>query len=106
MLTYLPHRIVIQNETRTLFEGGAYTTSWTTSSIEWANVQSINANETYSKEKKQQITKFKIIMRYNANIKNEQRILFNNNILNIENVIDSVNRKKMIEIIANLEQTR
>ena len=61
MLTRLPHTVTIQTETRTLFEGGAYTTSWTTASTQWANVQPISAVETYGEEKKQQETKYRII---------------------------------------------
>lgn len=95
MLTRLPHRIVIQTETRTEFEGGAYTTSWTTASTEWANVQRINAQETYDEEKKQQMSKWNVVTRQDITLTNAQRILFEGKILVVESQQDPTNRDRM-----------
>lgn len=96
MLTRLPHRIVIQAETRTEFEGGAYTTSWTTASTEWANVQRmVSTNETYDNEKKQQMSYWRVITRNDITLDNTKRILFNNKILVIETEQDPTNRDRM-----------
>lgn len=103
MLTRLPHRVIIESETRTAFEGGAYTTSWTTSSIEWANVQTMAKDETYTDEKKQQVTKYKVIMRNKDSLTNKKRLKFNNNILVIETVTNPTNRARMMEVVCRLE---
>ena len=109
MLTRLPHRVVIQSEERTEFEGGAYTTSWTTDSTEWANVQldnSINAVvETYSEDKKQQDTFYKVITRQDVTITNKNRLLFNGNILVVEAEGDHTSQSRMKVVRCRLENT-
>jgi len=105
MLTRLPHRVVVQNEIRTEFEGGAYTSSWTTDSTEWANVQfDDKSKETYSQEKNQQMTYVNVIMRQDVNLTNRNRLLFNNNILVIEDEGDPTYRNRMKKIKCRLEQ--
>jgi SPP1 family predicted phage head-tail adaptor len=107
MLLRLPHRITIQSETRTAFQGGAYTSSWTTDSTEWANCQSSNrssdTDETYKSNKKQQYSGWKVIMRYNSTLSNKKRLLFGNRILHIETVKDLTNRNRMIEVTCREE---
>ncbi len=103
MLTRLPHTVTVQTETRKLFEGGAYTTSWATASTQWANVQPINANETYGQEKKQQITKYRVIMRYLSTLTNKNRLLFNNEIFVIETITDPTRHQRMIEVTCRVE---
>lgn len=102
MMTRLCHRVVLQAETRTTASGGAYTTSWSTSSVEWANVAINNnlnaASEDYSHDKKQQITNYEITMRYDINITNIKRLLYNNKILVIESVHDGTGRQRMIKV--------
>lgn len=106
MLTRLPHRVVIQTETRTDFEGGAYTTSWTTASTEWANVQYDNSSkETYDSDKKQQMTYFSVIMRQDITLANKNRLLYNNNILVVEDEGDPTNRGRMKTVKCRLEAT-
>jgi len=100
MLTRLPHRVTIQAETRTLFEGGAYTTSWTTQSTKWANVQIGHKGmyEDYDNEKKQQYTNIIVTMRRDKNITNENRILFEGATLIIEADADPTNRGRMMKL--------
>jgi len=99
MLTRLPHRIVIQTEARTEFEGGAYTTSWVTASTEWANVQledSMNAtSETYSEDKKQQDTLLKVVTRQDVTLTNKNRILFDGEVLVVQSQADPTYRGRM-----------
>ena len=95
MLSRLPHRVVLQAESRTTFSGGAYTSSWATSSTEWANVQVDTSNESYEQDKKQQYTKYKVVMRDDITIDNVKRLLFDNKILIIETRIDPTNRNRM-----------
>lgn len=95
MLSRLPHRVVLQTESRTTFSGGAYTSSWSTSSTEWANVQIETSNESYEQDKKQQYTKYKVVMRDDITIDNVKRLLFDNKILIIETRIDPTNRNRM-----------
>ena len=96
MLTNLRHRVAVQAETRTTFSGGAYTTSWSTSSTEWANVQVDNANESYDQDKKQQYTKYKVIMRQGTAVTNVKRLIYNNKTLVVESVQDPTQRSNMI----------
>jgi SPP1 family predicted phage head-tail adaptor len=106
ILTRLPHRVIVQSETRTNFEGGAYTTSWETSSTEWANCQMINmagTKEDYQKNKKQQYTEWRVIMRNSTNITNKKRLLFSGRILKIETVSNPTNRGRMLEITCREE---
>lgn len=107
MFSRLPHRVVIQSETRESFEGGAYTTSWATSSTEWANVQydASASKETYDQEKKQQMTMFKVIMRQDVTLTNKNRLLYNGDILVVEDEGDPTNRGRMKTIKCRLENT-
>jgi len=106
-LTRLPHRVVIQTESRVEFEGAAYTTSWETASTEWANVQydAGASKETYDQEKKQQMTMFKVIMRQDVTLTNKQRLLYNGDILVVEDEGDPTNRGRMKTIKCRLENT-
>lgn len=103
MLTRLNHRVVLQAETRTTFSGGAYTTSWSTSSTEWANVAVKVTDEDYSHEKKQQMTKYDVTMRYNSAITNAKRLLYGSKILVIEAVHDGTGRQRMIKVTCREE---
>jgi len=105
MLTRLPHRITIQSETRTNFEGGAYTTSWTTDSTVWGNVQVDSLGETYDQDKKQQMAFYKVVVRAETDITNKKRILFDSNILNVETVGDPTNRSRLKAVKCRLENT-
>lgn len=102
----LRQRVVVQSETKTSFEGGAYTTSWTTDSTEWASVRrDISTNETYAQDKEQQMTYFNVVMRDDVTITNKNRLLFNNNILVIETVEDPSNRNRQQILKCRLENT-
>lgn len=90
-------------ESRTTFSGGAYTSSWTSVSVEWANCQCYSATENTNHNKKQQYTKWKIIMRQNSNITNKNRLIFDSRILHIESVIDYTARNRMIEVTCREE---
>ena len=103
MLTRLPHKLVAQSETRTNFEGGAYTTSWTTDSIVWGNIQIDKKNETYAQDKKQQMTYYKIVTRADFTINNTKRFLHNDDIYVIESVGDPTMRGRMKSIYCRLE---
>lgn len=107
MLSRLPHRVVLQTESRVEFEGGAYTTTWETASTEWANVQYDEgaSKETYDQEKKQQMSIYKVIMRQDITLTNKQRLLFNDNILVVEDEGDPTNRGRMKTIKCRLENT-
>ena len=105
MLSRLPHRVIIQTETRTEFEGGASTVSWTDASTEWANVQfSASSNETYNEDKKQQMSYLNVVMRQDITLTNKNRMIFNNKILVIENEGDPTYRKRMKIIKCRLEE--
>jgi head-tail adaptor len=105
--TRLVHRVVIQSESRVGFEGGAYTTSWVTASTEWANVQydAGASKETYDQEKKQQMSIFNVIMRQDVTLTNKNRLLYNGDILVVEDEGDPTNRGRMKTIKCRLENT-
>ncbi len=103
MLTRLPHRVVIQTESRSLFQGGAYTTSWVTASTEWANVQPVQVKESYGDMKEQAYTKHRIIMRKNSTLSNKCRIIFGSRTFWVETVRDPTERGRMTEAICREE---
>ena len=95
ILTRLPHRVSLQTESRTEFQGGTSTSSWETESTEWANVQVDTSSESYAQDKSQQYTKYKVIMRKDVNVDNTERLLYDGKILVIEAPIDPTNRNRM-----------
>lgn len=95
MLTRLPHRVTVQGEIRTAFEGGAYTTSWTTSGTYWANVQIDRSFETYAQEKKQQYNSYIVTMRDDVSVTNRNRIIYDEKTLVIEDVMNPTGRGRM-----------
>jgi len=108
ILLRLPHRLAIQTESRVEFGGGAYTTSWATSTTIWANVQVQGTNqsayfETYKDEKKQQYSSYDVTIRKNSNVTNETRFLFNGKILVVEATEDIVQRGKLQKCRCRLE---
>jgi SPP1 family predicted phage head-tail adaptor len=103
MLCNLPHRVTIQTESRVEFGGGAYTTSWNTESTVWAWCQPISVTNDEVYNKKQQFTKWKVIMRYLSTLNNTKRLLYNAKILRIEGVSDPTNKKRLIEVICEEE---
>lgn len=107
MLVHLPHRVVIQTEVRSEFQGGAYTTSWETASTEWANVQynASQSKETYDTEKKQQISIYDVITRQDITLTNKNRILYNDNIFVVEDEGDPTMRGRMKVTKCRLENT-
>jgi head-tail adaptor len=110
LLTRLPHRVIVQAVTRTTFSGGAYTTSWTSASVEWANCQQISAEQTSvdqqpsrTYEKIQQMNKWKVIMRAGVTVSNKHRLLYGTKILMIETVNDPTNRSRMLSVVCREE---
>jgi SPP1 family predicted phage head-tail adaptor len=99
----LPHRVTIQTETRVTFGGGAYTTTWNTESTVWANCQVLGVSNDETYNKKQQFTKWKIVMRYLATLTNAKRLVYKNRILRIEGVSDPSNRKLKTVVICEEE---
>lgn len=109
MLVRLPHRVAVQSVTLTEFEGGAYTTSWTTISTEWANVQlqgyKSSMKETYKTEKKQQYTYFNVTMRRSVAVTNENRLIFDGDILVIEATGDPTSDERLKLLKCRKEHT-
>lgn len=103
MLTRLPHRVSVMSETRTSFEGGVYTTSWVSKSLEWANCQIYKDKESHMQQKKQQYNTWVCIMRSITNVTNKNRLLFGDTILTIEAVNNPTNRGRMIEVTCREE---
>ena len=105
MLTRLQHRVSLMTESRTTFQGGTYTTSWTSYSVEWANCQRDTSKEDCGQNKKQQYTKWKVLMRKNNNVTNKNRLVFEGSILSIESAQDPTARGRMIEVVCREEVT-
>lgn len=94
------------SETRTTFSGGAYTTSWSTSSTEWANVQcELNSEENYDQNKKQQYTYYTVIMNSLSNVTNKNRLDYSGKTLVIEKVINQTNRNRRLVLKCREENT-
>ncbi len=68
MLTNLPHLISLMRPSRTIYEGGCFTTTLQSVSIEWANVQKINMQNNIQNYKNQQFNFYKITMRNNPSL--------------------------------------
>jgi SPP1 family predicted phage head-tail adaptor len=92
------------SESRTEFKGGVYTTSWVSTSIEWANCQIYKDKETHMQQKKQQYNTWVCIMRAGTNVTNKNRlVLEDGEILTIEAVNNPTYRKRMIEVTCREE---
>jgi len=107
MLTRLPHRVGVQSVTEVEFQGGTSTESWVTATTEWANVQynSGASKETYDTEKKQQMSIYDVTMRQDVTVTNKNRLLYNGDILVVEDEGDPTNRSRMKVIRCRLENT-
>lgn len=103
ILTRLIHRVVVQSESRSLFQGGTYTSTWITDSTEWANCQPVRNNELYKDNKKQQYSYWRVIMRYLSTTSNKKRLLFGSKILHIETSSDPTSRNRMVEVTCREE---
>ena len=107
MLCHLPHRVSIMTENRSEFEGGTYTTSWESASIEWANCQVntkgyFNTRESHDLQKKQQFSQWDIKMRRDVTVTNKNRLIFHDSgtdrILTVETGADPTARGRQLEI--------
>lgn len=103
IILHLPHRIVVQSESRSLFQGGTYTTSWVTDSTEWANCQPVRNDELYKDNKKQQYSYWRVMMRYISTLSNKKRFIFGSRTLHVETVHDPTNRNRIMEVTCREE---
>jgi head-tail adaptor len=94
-------------ENRTAYQGGTYTTSFVSASIEWANCQVntkgyFNTRESHDYKKKQQFNQWDVKMRNDVTLTNKNRIIFHDNgtnrILTVETVSDPTARNRMLEV--------
>lgn len=102
MFIHLPHRVSVMEESRTEYQGGCWTTSWISTSIEWANCQVVSDSE-YHEEKKQQYSKWIVVMRKGTNVNNTNRLIYDSKILTIEAGNDPTSRGRMIEVTCREE---
>lgn len=103
MLTNLPHRISFMQSSRTAFEGGAYTNTLSSVSIEWANVQRVNMINNVQNYKDQQFNYYKITVRNGLisetiTIDNTLSIYWGDKVLSINSVSDGSNRGHMLRL--------
>jgi hypothetical protein len=63
------------------------------------------SEETYDNEKKQQMSIYNVIMRQDVTLTNKNRLLYNGNILVVEDEGDPTNRDRMKKIKCRLENT-
>jgi head-tail adaptor len=104
MLTNLPHRISFMKPSRTVFEGGCYTTTLKSLSVEWANVQKINMQNNVQNFKDQQVNFYKVTIRNSTigtntiTVDNSLSVYWDNRILKVNAVADGSNRGKMLRL--------
>jgi SPP1 family predicted phage head-tail adaptor len=101
MLTILRNRVTIQSMTVTPSGGGTFDETWTTVSTVWANVQGTAKEETRF-DKIQQIDEYTIRMR-KQNVRNENRLIYKGQILEIKSVLDETQQGRMMTIKASAE---
>lgn len=104
MLTNLPHLISFMRPSRTAFEGGCYTTTLQSVSVEWANVQKINMSNNVQNYKDQQFNFYKVTIRNNAigtssvTVDNTLMIYWGNKSLKILSSADGSGRGNMLRL--------
>jgi len=101
MLTILRNRITIQSLTTTASGGGTFIETWSTVATVWANVQG-KAKEETRFDKIQQMDEYTIRMR-KRDITNANRLVYKDEVLEIESVLDETQQSKMITIKARAE---
>lgn len=103
----LSKRVVVQTKTRTYFEGGAYTTSWATTTTIWADVEYMHnsSKEVYSEEKEQQMSFYEVVVRNDVTLTNKNRLLYDGNIFVIEHIGPLTERNRRRRLKCRLENT-
>jgi head-tail adaptor len=98
-----PHRVSVMSETRIEWVGGAFTTTWTSISLQWANCQVMSVSNDEAYNKKQQFTKWKVFMRYLGSLTNKNKLVFEGRQLRVEGVKDVSSRKNRMVVICEEE---
>jgi hypothetical protein len=89
---------------RTIFEGGCYTTTLQSVSVEWSNVQKVNMSNNVQNYKNQQLNYYKITIRNNTIgtasviVDNTLMVYWGNKILKVLSVADGSNRGNMLRL--------
>jgi head-tail adaptor len=100
-------------EVRTEFQGGTYTTSWQSASVEWANCQVntkgyFNTRENHDLQKKQQFSQWDLKLRADVVVTNKNRIIFHDGstdrILTVETTANPTARGRMLEVKCREEE--
>lgn len=104
MLTNLPHLISFMSPSRTIFEGGCYSTTLQSVSVEWSNVQRINMSNNMQNYKDQQFNFYKVTIRNNTigtasiSVDNTLSIYWGNKVLKILSASDGSSRGNMLRL--------
>lgn len=101
----LRHKIEVQNEVETRDEIGASNTTYQTASKTFAEVREMSGKELeFARQQTPQAT-HKIKMRYMAGLTEQSRIIFGDNIFDVENVNNIEFRNKVMILTVTEDKT-
>jgi SPP1 family predicted phage head-tail adaptor len=92
MLTNLPHRLVIFEQSRTEFEGGCYSLTLQTVTETWGNVKRVSMRNDTKNLKDQEFLFYNVTMRYMDDLNNANVLKYNNKMLKINATSDPTGR--------------
>ncbi len=95
----LRNKVVIQEPKEIVNSTGEVTQSWQDVDRVWCSVEPLRGAEFFAAAQTQGQADYKIIMRHRADLTPKMRLLFNNQPLDIEAVINVESRNRMIEIM-------
>ena len=102
LASQLRHRIVIEQPTETADGTGGFTTSWTTLTSVWADIQPLtrsSGREQFAEGQLQERTRWRITIRYREDVTEKMRISYNSRVFNIRAIIDLDGREEQLILI-------
>ena len=91
--------MAIQNNTPTRDAAGGQTDSYSTTQTVWAAVNPLRGTEMINAQQVQMEISHKIVLRYNTNVSDTTRILFDSRTFEVESIIDPYEKNQFLELM-------
>ena len=96
----LRHRVTIQEEVATPDGGGGYALGWADVATLWAKVEPLSARERLFAEKLDGVVTHRVVVRFRDDITAAMRVLYEGRLFNIRGVLETGERERFTEILA------
>lgn len=97
---HLRHKMTLQRVTRTSDGAGGFTQSWGSDETVWAKIEPASGREVFRAQQLETPVTHKITCRYNANITTAARLIYDNRVFNIQEVLNPLERNAIMEVLA------